>query len=674
MACTSFEGSKEGKLKSNTVNSVFKHNTRELVNGHQFKENIDPTRTHFNEYWVNDRWKCPNSNIPDYLRAVHDTMAERCQKAGRKPRKIQKNAVLVRSLVIQCTPEFFFPKLRGMDPEDQHKVPFARRGPIDQKNLSSWKTAVLNLIQKKFGNDLISYQLHLDERSPHFHCQILPVSADGRLADSAIFSPSFYDDFNDELGEATKHLGLERAPGGSRDPADRISVEDWHDMEQARIQKEAAARAEAEKIATLPSYMDKEPLTEIPEECEPDPLPPKPGIFASTEAKQEYQEAVANQPAQRDQNILALINDQRRDLAAVRQYAATVRTENNDLKKENAELAKENTRLAAENARLRKDFRPENKELRALPLGQILTEIYGATLIEKTARTCQYELNERKIAVSQGQQGEIFIDNHKHEFKGCGAINLVMQLEKINFLEAIGRLKDHFGKLKVTESLPNDQTFQQQVINKAPIPPVNFIPTKSNDITPAFKLTRERRINDNTVKYLLETGQIYVDQKKNIVVPRINGGCFTRGTLKPKPGSKPWKRTYGGKSCGPAVLRGPLCDPQAPPRIVEGVTDALAVLERFPDSAIYIIGGNLYPDLPPLPQDQHYIFMFDNDQEGQQHTEHYLKFFTDAEVLPPPPPAKDWGEAHITMVKQEIQEAREARQQPTQNHAPRPRM
>lgn len=76
---------------------------------------------------------------------------------------------------------------------------------------SQWAKDQVDFLKKTFGaENVISCTLHQDEKNPHFHAVIVPITADGRLSAKELFNPKTLTDYQTQYAEAMKVHGLER--------------------------------------------------------------------------------------------------------------------------------------------------------------------------------------------------------------------------------------------------------------------------------------------------------------------------------------------------------------------------------------------------------------------------------------------------------------------------------
>jgi hypothetical protein len=76
---------------------------------------------------------------------------------------------------------------------------------------SDWFKDQLTFLEKTFGKaNVLSCTLHQDEKTPHVHAVIAPITKDGRLSAKLLFTPKTLTDYQNQYAEAMKPHGLER--------------------------------------------------------------------------------------------------------------------------------------------------------------------------------------------------------------------------------------------------------------------------------------------------------------------------------------------------------------------------------------------------------------------------------------------------------------------------------
>ena len=139
------------------------------------------------------------------------------------------------------------------------------------------------------------------------------------------------------------------------------------------------------------------------------------------------------------------------------------------------------------------------------------------------------------------------------------------------------------------------------------------------------------------IDHMHALGKVWADERVNAVFPRANGGAFVRGT-----GPAPFRRTVGGKSCGPFVLEG-----SRHVVIVESAIDAFSIKSMAPDVHVLATGGSLLTaqDLVVhLPDEARpVVIAFDNDGAGREYTRLSKIVWPNARVRIPDA-GKDWND------------------------------
>jgi len=76
---------------------------------------------------------------------------------------------------------------------------------------SKWAQDNLHFLQNKYGKEnVVSFTLHQDEKTPHVHAVIVPITPDGRLAAKELFTPQTLRELQSEYAQAMQAHGFER--------------------------------------------------------------------------------------------------------------------------------------------------------------------------------------------------------------------------------------------------------------------------------------------------------------------------------------------------------------------------------------------------------------------------------------------------------------------------------
>lgn len=152
---------------------------------HTFKH-ADPERKHLNI----------NFNVPRDRQnmKLSDAINDRIKEGYNGKRKIRTDAVKFTTHVLTGSHE-------------KMKEIFS-----DKNKANEWIKANFAFISKEFGKEnIVRFNLHLDEKTPHIHAVTVPLTADGRLsAKETIGNKKAMQERQDRYAEAMKAFGLER--------------------------------------------------------------------------------------------------------------------------------------------------------------------------------------------------------------------------------------------------------------------------------------------------------------------------------------------------------------------------------------------------------------------------------------------------------------------------------
>lgn len=110
--------------------------------------------------------------------------------------RLRTDAVRAVELVLTASPDAFS---RGTD----HRAADVRDSP--------WVRDNFDFVRQRFGErNVLGFVLHQDEITPHIHCVVVPVTADGRLSCRDVFSPASLRQLQTDYAEAMKPHGLTR--------------------------------------------------------------------------------------------------------------------------------------------------------------------------------------------------------------------------------------------------------------------------------------------------------------------------------------------------------------------------------------------------------------------------------------------------------------------------------
>ena len=201
------------------------------------------------------------------------------------------------------------------------------------ERLTQWMNENYRFVSERFGGkNVVDFTLHMDERTPHIHCVVVPLTRDGRLSAKEVMGDRRkLSELQDCYGKAMQNkFGLERGIKGST--ATHDSVREYY----ARINE--CVSSMANEGIKIPEVFITPPQLDIP-----------PLMGRENWAKKQNQ-AIYKAFSSGAKDILQKI--QKRD-------TAQIRDENNSKMK----LTEANQRLKKENAQLHAIIKRQDKEL-----------------------------------------------------------------------------------------------------------------------------------------------------------------------------------------------------------------------------------------------------------------------------------------------------------------------
>lgn len=152
--------------------------------------NADPNRTQaLNHEYINtdraDYWSLAEQRIVEVV-----------------TRKVRDDQVRAMEVILTASPEWF---KRGPD------------GQAQDMRESKWVADNLHFLKEKFGEkNVVSFTLHQDQKTPHVHAVVIPITDKNRLSADTLFNPKTLSQLQTDYAAAMAEYGLERGVEGSR--------------------------------------------------------------------------------------------------------------------------------------------------------------------------------------------------------------------------------------------------------------------------------------------------------------------------------------------------------------------------------------------------------------------------------------------------------------------------
>jgi hypothetical protein len=192
------------------------HNYRQAQHPHAIA-NADKEAPHPNREYINHEQK-------DYW----SLLEARIKESGVK--RIRSDSVRGMEVILTGSPEGF---IRGQD------------GRAVDYSKSKWAGDNLRFLQEKFGaKNIVSFTLHQDEKTPHIHAVLAPITENNTLSADKLFNPASLRQLQTDYAQAMAPHGMERGIEHSQakhDPMQRLyGLEAQHAQRVAELTKPSA--------------------------------------------------------------------------------------------------------------------------------------------------------------------------------------------------------------------------------------------------------------------------------------------------------------------------------------------------------------------------------------------------------------------------------------------------
>lgn len=382
------------KAESSKVNL---HNNRKFKNTDEAK-NIDRQRTALNEKFFG------SDNLNKDL--------EKALQNNTNKRALRKDANVMLEVVLSASPEYFFKdfdkeKFELMSVEKNKKqISELYKNKLNKSALENYKKEILEFCKTDefFKNNVISIDLHMDEKTPHFHVCLVPKMPDGRICCKEYWTPQRTLELQNRYAAHCQKLGLERGQENSE------AVHTSHHNYKLNV--------------------PEPPAVKIPEL-------EKPTIF--TKSSTVYENAIEREKAQgiKYKFYKSFYEDNKRTVA----YSKTQEIQLKLYKKENKQLKLSQKRHKEE----------EFKNLKTINIETVCQEL-GFKLSKKQINSKTY-----KVAIKENQE-IVYDENNRFsetlsKRTGQGAISFLTECANFRFEQAIAFLRKHFSSKEVSQEL-----------------------------------------------------------------------------------------------------------------------------------------------------------------------------------------------------------------------------
>lgn len=207
------------RLESKTVIKNYGQEVADKVKANDKRCQVDQSRTHYNRSLVDYE---PGQQV-DLKSVIKDRIDN--AKASIK----RKDACVAEEVMVTTSPEYWGDWKTQIDSKEF------------QDKLDAWQDATMKWFKKKYGDNVVQAELHLDETTPHIHLMIVPImekNGQNVLCAKDMFAPKELNKNQTEYAKAMEGFGLVR--GQERSESKHIS---FH--EHARMKAKDAEHKKA---------------------------------------------------------------------------------------------------------------------------------------------------------------------------------------------------------------------------------------------------------------------------------------------------------------------------------------------------------------------------------------------------------------------------------------------
>jgi len=430
----------------------------------------------------------PNADpkAPETIRVLVGGANPYQEVKARLPEKVRKNGVLAMEHLLTASPEYFRPN----DP--------SKAGTYDKKRMEEWAAKATEFLKERYGDNLASAVLHLDEATPHIQAMVVPRREDGKLDAAKLFGPEQLRSLQDDYADAMRPLGLQRGIEGSRAKHERVKAH------YGRVNAPTPPIPEVKTPA--PKLRERKLVEHIP----------------FTEAKAKYDQAEAEAKAQAGARAAEVGGRRKAVEAALPALVAK------------AAIVDERQKADKSRAAVVADMKREASRVREIPLDQVLERL-GCERDPKDPKN-NWKTPAGRVTVT----GTKFF-NHDLNEGGGGAIDLVRAQLGCDYKGAVAWLGGEVGKdAAIGAAMAAAKVEAVQAVQT--VQPPSPVPTPSREPAHVERVKRylveARKLPGRLVDALVEKGKVFAatwtTKKGGVLVNAAfaldTGGVELRGT------------------------------------------------------------------------------------------------------------------------------------------------
>lgn len=494
------------KLKRGSVTGIHNHNFRKTKD----ESFVNYSKSHLNKLVL-------GSEKTQHVLHTHISKTD-------SKKQIRKDANVLCSFVISASPSYFYDALKTDEdlkvwddldwsrPKDRPKL-LEIQSSLNQKNLDEFEKQIKKFASETFGDNIVNMVLHLDEKTPHFHLLVTPITSQNKLSMKQFYTPRTLDTWRKGIASHVAKLGL---------------VEHLNEPEPASGLREVGVHTSTR------AYRD----IELPQ-------PPKTPVPKALTESKVFQTGFLGRKKQVVKTEDVISNWKNREVSLSKQlyfykdqFAKNANSfKQNELAKlQNAKLKAENAKLKSKNKQLEKEKLMESnntlEDLRSIDCNDVLESLghYG----KNEGDTTRYK--DENINLVVNNQNKFF--ENRSSVSGGGAIDLLVKIFDFKFKDALAYLKNNFGSDNTARVLLSTKSVSKADVVKDYVEKTVLAmpPSKPKNIDRVINyLVETRKLDKSLVENLINQNLIYADKNNNCIFTNENSTfAFVRGTVPDK--------------------------------------------------------------------------------------------------------------------------------------------
>lgn len=205
----------------------------------------------------------------------------------------------------------------------------------DKTKFNDWVTDNYRFVGERFGfNNVVEFAIHMDERTPHIHCVVVPLTADGRLSAKEV------------MGDRRKMTELQESYGAA--------MEEKHGLKRGVKGSTATHDSVREYYARIEQHKAEPPLMRINVTAEP-PQIDTPPLISRDKWTETQNKAIC---ATFDGFVKDCLSRLKKQAQSAKEYYQTA---NMVAEEKLRKLRQENSQLKGEVKQLHKQLNPQQK-------------------------------------------------------------------------------------------------------------------------------------------------------------------------------------------------------------------------------------------------------------------------------------------------------------------------